>query len=111
MLIRYIIALLLTIVIEGGVAYLLGFRRRKVQLALAVINLITNPVLNYFLVVLGYLGITVSLSLVMILEIGIVLAEWGMLVYTFPESKRRFMLLSILGNAASFSVGLLLYWV
>lgn len=110
MLTRYLIALLLTVAVEGVVAYLLGFRRREFQLALAAINLVTNPMLNYSLAVLGYLGATVSLRLVVIFEIVIVFAEWGMLVYTFSEPRKRFLLISIVGNAASFGAGLLLFW-
>lgn len=77
---------------------------------MAAINLITNPLLNYSLAALGYLGLTVSLLLVAILEIGIVLAEWRLLVYTFTEPRHRFLLTSILGNATSFGLGLLLFW-
>ena len=107
---RYLLTLLLTLVIEGSVAYLLGFRKSNYMLALAAINVITHPVLNYFLVVLGYLGIDVSFVLIIILEILVVIAEWQLLVYVFGRSKGRFLITSLLANTMSFLVGILLFW-
>ena len=108
---RYLAALLLTVIIEAAVAYLLGLRQRKVQIALSVINLVTNLLLNFLLVVLAAVGVSVSLPLVSALEIGVGLAEWWMLVYTFGQSRQRFLINSVLGNFISFSVGLLLFWI
>jgi len=50
---RFLIALLLTVAIEGGIAWLFGFRTVSSQLAMAMINCITNPALNYVLLVLA----------------------------------------------------------
>ncbi len=107
---RYLFALLLTITIEGGVAYLLGFRKRQYQLAFAVINTITNLSLNYLILVLGYLSIRVTFMFIVTLEILVVVVEWQLLIYIFRDSKGRFLVLSILANAASFFAGLLLFW-
>ncbi len=109
MLARYLLALLLTIIVEGGIAYLLGFRERQYQLALALINVITNPALNYLILVLGYLGIHITFVLIAILEILVMIVEWQLLVYIFRGPKGRFLFISVLANAASFLVGLLLF--
>jgi membrane-bound ClpP family serine protease len=107
---RFLLALLLTLAIEGCVAWLFGFRRRRSQLAVAMINVITNPVLNLLLLVLAYLGLDVTLWLIFPLEVVVVAAEWGLLVYAFGDPKGRLFVLSLLANAASFLAGILLFW-
>ncbi|MBN2005109.1 MAG: hypothetical protein JXA21_17250 [Anaerolineae bacterium] len=107
---KYLLALVLTVVIEGSIAYLLGLREKQAMLAFALINVITNVTLNYLLLVLGYLGIATSLLLVIALEIVVVIVEWRLLIYALREPKRRFLTLAILGNTASFLAGVLLFW-
>ena len=46
---RYIAPLLLTMLIELGVLWLLGERRRKILVSSLIVNLLTNPAINYFL--------------------------------------------------------------
>ena len=75
-----------------------------------MINLITNPILNYLLLVFGFLGIEVTLIRVSLLEILVVIAEWRLLVYVFGSPQKRLLILSILANAASFLAGVLLFW-
>ena len=107
---RYLLALLLTLVIEGGIAYLVGFRTGEYQLAIAMTNMITNPILNYILLVLGNLGINVTVVFVILLEILVVVAEWQLLVYVFGDPRGKFLVTSVLGNTASFLIGILLFW-
>jgi hypothetical protein len=107
---RYLLTLLLTVTIEGGIAYLLGFRTKQSMLVIVLINVITHVSLNYLLVVLGYLGIDITFASISGLEILIVIAEWQMLVYVFHNPKGRFLIISTLANAASFFIGLLLFW-
>lgn len=107
---RYVLALLLTLVIEGGTAYLLGLRTSRYMLAVALINVITNLVLNYTIFSLGYLGVDVTFALIVSLEILVVIVEWQLLVYIFREPKGRFLAISILANTMSFFIGLLLFW-
>jgi hypothetical protein len=106
----YLLALFLTLTIEGSIAYLLGLRKRQYVLAVAMINVTTHVILNYLLLVLGYLGIDVTLMLVSLLEILVVVAEWQLLVYVFSNPSRRFFITSLLGNTVSFLVGVLLFW-
>jgi hypothetical protein len=108
---RLLLALLLTLAVEAGVAWLFGFRTGRSQLTLALINVITNPLLNLLLLVLAYLGVQVTLLLVTLLEIPVVLAEWGLLVCAFGGPKGRRLALSLAANAASFLIGLLVFWI
>jgi hypothetical protein len=108
---RYLLALLLTVVIEAGVAWLFGLRTTRSQLAVAMINVMTNPLLNLLLLLLAWLGVPVTLPLVALLEVPVVLAEWGLLVYVFAGTKGRRLALSVAANAASFLSGVLIYWL
>ncbi|HEX2994891.1 MAG TPA: hypothetical protein VHP14_08705 [Anaerolineales bacterium] len=107
---RYLLALLLTILVEGCVAYLLGLRSRQSLLAVLAINVLTQPALNYLLLVLVYLNVNVTFMLIIALEILVVILEWQLLVYIFRAPTRRFLAVSFLGNALSFLVGLLFFW-
>jgi hypothetical protein len=107
---KYLLTLLLTVTIEGGVAYLLGLRTRQALLAVALINVITHVLLNYLLLVLGSLGADITVAFIAVLEVLIVIAEWQMLVYVFQVPKGRLLTTSILANAASFFIGVLLFW-
>jgi hypothetical protein len=109
MLVGYLLALFLTLVIEGCCAFAMGFRERKYVLAVAAINVITHLILSYVLFVLGYLGIDAPLALILVLEALVVVAEWQLLVYVFRASKGRFFVTSLLANTASFLVGLLVF--
>ena len=107
---RYLLALLLTMAIEGTVAWLFGFRTGRALLAVAMINCITNPALNFVLLWLTWRGVEVRLPLVILLEALVVVVEWGLYVYVFGHPKGRLLLLSLAANAASFLAGLLLFW-
>ncbi len=105
----YLLALLLTLAVEGGVACLFGLRKRQALWAVVVINVITFVILNYGLLVLRYLGVNIPLALIIVLELLVVVAEWRLLVYVFGNSSGRFFILSLIANTASFIVGGLLF--
>jgi len=107
---KYLLALLLTEAIEGTVAWLFGFRTGRALLAVAMINCITNPALNYLFLFLAWLGVEVRLPLVVLLEIPVVVIEWGLYLYIFGHPKGRLFLLSLTANVASFLAGLILFW-
>jgi hypothetical protein len=106
----YLLALLLTVAIEGGIAWLFGFRTGRSQLGMAMINVMTNPVLNLLLLLLAWLGVQVTLLLVVFLEVSVVAAEWGLLVYVFGGPKGRRFALSLAANTASFLAGVSIFW-
>ncbi len=104
------LALLLTVAIEGGIAWLFGFRTARLLLAVAMINCVTNPALNVLLLLLAWRGIAVPLPLVILLEILVVVVEWRLLVYVIGRPGRRLFPFSLVANAASFLAGLLIFW-
>ena len=110
MLERYLLAQLLTVAIEDGIAWLFGYRTARLLLAVAMINCITNPALNFLLLVLAWQGIKVTLFPVVLLEVLVVVVEWGLLVYVIGHPKGRLFFLSLAANTASFLAGLLIFW-
>jgi hypothetical protein len=107
---RYLLALLLTVAIEGAIAWLFGFRAAQSQLSVAMINCITNPSLNFLLLVLAWRGVEVTLPLVTVMEVLVVMVEWRLLVYVFENPGQRLFYLSLVANMASFLAGVLLFW-
>jgi hypothetical protein len=107
---RYLLALLLTVTIEVAVARLFGFRTGRSLLVVAMINCITNPALNFLLLVLAWLGVIVRMPLVVLLEVLVVGFEWGLYLYVFERPRGRLFLLSLMANAASFLAGVVIFW-
>lgn len=105
---NFITAFLITSIIECLIAFLAGYRGKRFFLTVVLINLITNPALNYILLVLYSFNFLNLLPAVLVLEIIVVIVEWRILTYAFGE-KRKFILLAVLMNAASYLTGLLIY--
>lgn len=102
--------LLLTIIIELGIAILLGIREKKDILNIIVINCITNPILNYIMMVVLYLTSNnlIIYSLLFLFEIIVIIIE-----YLFYRKKLLFkninlLLLSIILNISSVIVGFII---
>ncbi len=107
---NFIVPLLLTIIIECIVAFLLGYRRKKLFICVILVNFITNPFLNYIIILISYLGlIKLYLFFVIPLEIAVVFVEWGILQYTLGLGRKKMFLLSFLMNLTSYAIGLLIY--
>ncbi len=106
----FIAALTLTVVIETGLAWLLGLRTKKALTTGALINVATNPLVNYLLALNRYFElIETEWALVLGLEIAVVVVEWLGLVYVLGIGKWRGLWLSTALNAASFLVGWLVF--
>lgn len=107
---NFIYPLVLTIIIECLIALILGYRTKTFFLAVVIVNLVTNPFLNYIIILLGYFKLTeMYLQVVIALEIIIVFAEWRIYYYIYLSKKRQLFLLSIATNLASYTIGLLIY--
>ena len=105
-----LLALLLTEVIEVSVALLLGFRSRREIAAVILVNLVTNPCLNYLLLLNRYLGLVpINLPIILALEAGVVLVEWGLLVYALHRNPMSLLRLSFAMNACSYLAGTLVF--
>lgn len=104
----FLVPLLLTIIIETLVAILLGNRRMGFLTAFVCVNIMTNPLLNYVIMVLKYFK-AYNILILVIMEIIVVICEWKALSYAFRKRDKSLLKLSILSNAASFGVGLTLF--
>jgi len=92
-------ALILTVAIEAGVAWLFGFRKKREQIVVALINVVTNPLLFYLVAVNNYVHlVTPSTILILCLEIGLVFVEWGLLVWILRTGMRKMLVLSLVMN-------------
>jgi hypothetical protein len=107
---QYLLALCLTILVEAGIAFLLGLRTRRGMLAVAAVNTLTHPLLSFTLLALAFLGRDATLGMILLLELLIVAAEWRLLAYALGLANGRAFLISLAMNAASFLTGVLLFW-
>jgi hypothetical protein len=108
----YLTALFLTEVIETTVALLLGFRKLREIAAVLLVNIVTHPLLHYYLLLHErYDTLPMSMAVLFFLEVGIVFVEWGLLVFALKERpKRSLFILSAAMNTCSYLAGLAIYY-
>lgn len=98
-------------------AALLGLRTRRALLVVALVNLITNPLLTYVLLVAGHVagwgGRTTSgyVALLVAGEIVVVVAEWRLLLWALGGRPSRMLSVSVAINAASALTALVVWWL
>ena len=120
-----LIPLIGTVAVEMAVAVLFRIGRRGI-LAVGLASGVTNPLMNLVLAVLGPLDIGYQPvlpgraapyeptpafnAMLAILEVAVVVAEWGLLVWALGAtfSRRRLLAVSLAANAASAALGLAL---
>ncbi len=103
-------ALLITLAVELAVAWLLRLRSRTQLLSIALINLVTNPLLNYLLLVNGHFHLIAQARVLTVcLEAGVVLGEWALLAWALRLKPTRMLALSLVMNASSYLAGLLIF--
>ena len=102
-------ALILTIIIEEIIAtpfFKVNYRNYFVIL---LINIITNPAVNYIYIVLKQIfGINPLSIYIILLEILVILVEWKLIEYALKKKSYVFMIYSIVANSTSYIIGLLL---
>lgn len=102
------LVLILTIVIETTVAYIMGYRERNMIYVVALASVITNPVLNIFLLVTRLFSDFFSgYTILIMLELIIVYVEFRILRFVFGKriSNKKLFILSLAMNASSFIIG------
>jgi hypothetical protein len=98
-----------TLFIELIVAFVLGYRKKTELLAVILVNIITNPLLNYFIQVNNQLKfVQLSFGLILVLEVGVVVVEFALLSFMLKQSKQKILLLAVLMNVVSFGFGVLI---
>ena len=100
---NFVVPLVATIVIECLAAFLLGYREKLLFGAIVIINFVTNPFLNFIILLLDYFQwMEIYLHTVLFMEVIIVFIEWIMLCYIFPYPKKQLFVLSFVMNLASY---------
>ena len=103
----FIKPLLLTIVLESIASYIMGLRSLKEQILVALVNIITNPLLVYVSLFLMYhKGIQTGTVLTyLVLEPLVIFVEY--LIYRSCLKNRNCFVLSLILNIISIIGGLL----
>ena len=105
-----LLALLITEIVEITVALFLGYRRPREIIAVILVNLVTNPSLNYLLFLNDHFGIIRErFPLILFLEAAVVLIEWALLVVALRRSNRSLFVLSLTMNTCSYLTGGLIF--
>ena len=103
---NYIYALILTIIIELSVIYLLGFREKLLFYSLIIINILTNPLLNFIVNRLNETYIDFNFLHIILLEILVVIIEWLLLKLVIKSKQLPLFKISFIINSTSFLIGL-----
>ena len=103
---NYIYALIFTIIIELSVIYLLGFREKLLFYSLIIINILTNPLLNFIVNRLNETYIDFNFLHIILLEILVVIIEWLLLKLVIKSKQLPLFKISFIINATSFLIGL-----
>ena len=105
-----VIALFLTIAIEVGIAWLFRLRSKKELGTVILINVITNPLLNYLILINSYFHLVKQTGvLTLALEVCVVFAEWRLLLWVLRLGVKRMLVLSLIMNTCSYLAGLLIF--
>ena len=94
---------LLTVMIEVPLFYLCGYRRLRDCFYFAVVNIVTNLLLNEFL---ELTDAALYWQIIFPCEIVVVLLEFILCSYLFAERRGKLLGVIIFTNAASFLTGL-----
>lgn len=100
-----LLSLLLTEAVELPLLYLLGFRGNELITA-ALANVATNPAVVFLNHVLGTYTSLPKWLVILVLEVGAVLIE--ALIYKKATDRKRPLVDSLVANAVSYSIGLMI---
>ena len=101
--------LVCTLLIEVGFALLLGVRKKRDLLFVALVNLMTNPLVGSLGIAAGFFfGTTVRIICMIFLELSAFAAEALVYRKMLDYKKINPFLLSLLLNTASYFLGLLI---
>ena len=111
-------SLAITLAVELTVAAaLFGMRAHRDLSVVALINVATNPAVNLLLATemaasgSRSLADPVTAATLAVLEVAVVLVEWQVVTRLLPERRASALRMSVVMNAASFGVGLLVVWL
>lgn len=94
--------------IEICMAIVMSYRRVKDLLAIFLVNLITQPTLNYILYIADHFSsVEIGFHEICILEMAVVLIEWQLLLYVLKRKPLEMLTLSLSMNVTSYLAGFL----
>ncbi len=100
------ITLFITEIIELIIVFVFGFRNKKNLAAVFLVNLCTNPLLNYILQLnLSYSFFEANIFNLIFLEIIVIFIEWLLLAYALRKGLKKLFLVSVCMNTFSFFIG------
>ncbi len=103
------IPLLLTIIIECLLAFLLKIKRKNDIINIIYVNCITNPILNYLMIVIDYFFSKRIFNIILIfLELMVICFEYNFYKKNSSYKKVNPLLLSWILNLSSFTLGLII---
>ena len=103
-----VICLVMTIVIECGIALILGYRKKDL-LNVMLVNLLTNPIVSSVPVYFNYYhGLRARNICLYILEVLVVIIEGFIYYKVLKRRKINGFLLSLILNVSSYLLGLVL---
>ena len=103
-----IICLLCTIVIECGIALILGYRKKDL-LNVLLVNILTNPIVSTLPVYFNYYhGLRARNTCLYILEGLVLIVEGFIYVKVLKRRKINGFILSFILNLSSYLIGLLI---
>ncbi len=100
--------LLLTIIIETAIALILKIRDKDDIKNIIYINCITNPIINYVMLVIFYIfaSTLIQRSFLFVFEMIVVYSEYRYYKKKLKYNKMNLLLLSAILNASSYFIGL-----
>jgi len=103
-----IICLISTIIIECGIALIIGYRKKDL-LNVLLVNCLTNPIVSSIPVYFNYYhGVEARNTSLIILEILTLIIEGFIYVKVLKRRKINGFLLSLILNLSSYGIGLLI---
>jgi len=110
LMLELLVAWALTELIEMAVGYALGVRRWREFAGIFLVNVLTNPALNYlFILNQTYFHVRVTWQLFFGAEVAVVFVEWALLVFALREKVAFWFVWSLLANFSSSAAGILLF--
>ncbi len=108
-LLKLIIGLMMTILIETAIAYLIGFRKKTEIKAVAIVSIITYPILNMILLFYRtFFNASLLQIITIFMEFIVVAVEYLLLKYALGKKYPwwRLPFLSFVMNLGSYLFGL-----
>lgn len=105
----FTLAFTITILFEFIVFILIKKNDKNSLLALFLINLITNPILNYFVMLNTYFSLFSDKTFILTSEVIVFIVEAILLNFSLRIEIKKALLYSFLINVTSFGIGLIIF--